>query len=606
MTLRCALKGFSRTHSGFLLVCLALLAVGCRSPLFRGQSPEDDSSIEVVEPSDGVELIRQIAAPEGQTYLQASGVGLVLNLAQTGSDPAPSAMKDTLIGEMRTHDVENPKRYVASDKTAMVHVRALIPPGARAGDRIDVEVRVPHGSKTTDLANGWLMMTRLREKAVLGNRVRTGRVLALAQGNVIIDTTFSGKTEKVFKVRGRILGGGQVKNDRQLGLRLREEYASPFKTTAVATAVNARFHYHDGTSKKGVAEAKDDVHVSLHVPLRYRNNVNRYLQVVRSIAVSEQQPQRIQRLRTLERMLHEPTTASVAALRLEAIGDEAVAVLMTGLRSPNPEVNFYAAEALGYLDVSEAADPLGLAARSERAFRWHALTALSTMDHVSAYDALVELLDSRSAEARYGAFRSLRVRNKRDPLYQGELIGTEDQQFLYHRISTTGEPMIHFSTTSNPEVVLFGMEQRMKPPAFLFAGKNIMLKGTADGRIRLIRFKVSQDEEEKIVSADLDQVIRGIASMGGTYSDVYRAIRSAKAGGYLESRLVVNARAAGNREFHRDAKVSDGKPKTAPIPDLFADRLSEQSDEDRDHSDIDPIEEKTEKKRGFLGRMRDK
>ena len=34
---------------------------------------------------------------------------------------------------------------------------------------------------------------------------------ALAQGNVVIDTTFTGKTEKTYKVRGRILGGGQVK-----------------------------------------------------------------------------------------------------------------------------------------------------------------------------------------------------------------------------------------------------------------------------------------------------------------------------------------------------------------------------------------------------------
>ena len=142
-----------------------------------------------------------------------------------------------------------------------------------------------------------------------------------------------------------------------------------------------------------MATPKDDVNITLEVPLQYRNNINRYLQVVRNVAIGETTPQRADRLKNLERMLHEPTTTALAAIRLEAIGDDATPILQTGLKSPNPEVNFASAEALAYLDVAEAAPALALAAKTERAFRWHALTALSTMDHVSAYDALAELLD---------------------------------------------------------------------------------------------------------------------------------------------------------------------------------------------------------------------
>ena len=601
---------FTCTQPVLLLIALAALgSPGCRSPLFLGQSPDDDadSAKQSVKESDGAELIRQLAVPDGLGYQQVQGVGLVLNLDHTGSSPPPSPLQKELLAEMQTHKAESPESIMNSDRTAIVHVRALIPPGARVGDRIDVEVRVPRGSKTTDLRDGWLMMTRLQEQAVLGNRIRTGRVLALAQGNVVTDTVFGDKQEATYKVRGRILGGAQVQAERMLGLRLREEYASPFKTSAVAAAINARFHYSDRGSKKGVATPRDDVYITLKVPRRYQNNIYRYLQVVRNIAVGESVPQRGERLRTLERMLHEPTSAGIAAIRLEAIGDSAVPILKSGLKSPNREVNFYAAEALAHVDNAEAAPALALAAKTERAFRWHALTALSTMDHVSAYDALSELLDDTSAEARYGAFRSLRIRNPNDPLFKGEVMGMEDREFVYHRITTNGEPMIHFSSTHSPEIVLFGMEQRMEPPAFVFAGKDIMLKGTPDGRIRVIRFQVGQDEEERVVSTHLDHVIRAIAELGGSYTDLYQCISSAKAEGYIHSRLVVNAKAHRNREYHRDAGDDESKGATetahGPIPDMFADRLGEQQNQDRDHSDIDPMSGNSGKKRGFVGRM---
>lgn len=596
----------------FLLVLAVGLgpSAGCRSPLFYGQSPDDeaDSAKESVKESDGAELIRQIAVPDGLGYQQVQGVGLVLNLDHTGSSPPPSPLRDELLSEMQTHKVEGPKRYMNSDRTSIVHVRALIPPGAKPGDRIDVEVRVPRGSKTSDLHNGWLMMTRLREQAILGNRIRTGRVLALAQGNIVTDKVFGAKQEDVYKVRGRILGGAQVQSERMLGLRLREEYASPFKTSAAAAAINARFHYSDGGSKKGVATPRDDVYITLKVPRRYQNNVYRYVQIVRNIAVGESVPERGERLRTLERMLHEPTSAAIAAIRLEAIGETAIPILKSGLKSPNREVNFYAAEALAHLDDAEAAPALALAAKTERAFRWHALAALSTMDHVSAYDALSELLDDTSAEARYGAFRSLRIRNPNDPLFKGQVLGREDREFVYHQITTNGEPMIHFSSTHSPEVVLFGMEQRMTPPAFVFAGKDIMLKGTADGRIRVIRFQVGQDEEERVVSTRLDHVIRAIAELGGSYTDLYQCVASAKVEGYISSRLVVNAKAHRNRQYHRDdedgADGAEDSSETAhgPVPDMFADRLGEQQRRDGDHSDIDPME-KSGKRRGFVGRM---
>ncbi len=226
-------------------------------------------------------------------------------------------------------------------------------------------------------------------------------------------------------------------------------------------------------------------------------------------------------------------------MELEAIGDEAVRILKTGLASSDPEVKFYSAEALAYLDCEAAAQPLADAARDEPAFRWHALTALSTMDHVEAYEALTDLLHVPSAETRYGAFRALRTRNPDDPLVRGEALAGD---FIYHMIPSNGPPMVHFSMTRRPEVVLFGHNQTMLPPAFLFAGREIMVKGLQNGQMRVSRFQAGQPDEETLtVDANTNAMIRAIAQMGGGYAEVLQAVTEAKNSGYLDSRVVINA-----------------------------------------------------------------
>ena len=129
--------------------------------------------------------------------------------------------------------------------------------------------------------------------------------------------------------------------------------------------------------------------------------------MVRAIALRETPGERVVRIESLKGQLLDPVTTARAAIQLEAIGEDGAHVLREGLNSPDLEVRFYAAEALAYLDHEEAAPVLADTALRESAFRWHALTALSAMDHVQAYEALNELLHVPSAETRYGAFRAL-------------------------------------------------------------------------------------------------------------------------------------------------------------------------------------------------------
>ena len=166
-----------------------------------------------------------------------------------------------------------------------------------------------------------------------------------------------------------VLGGGRVLKSRPLALVLKPDHRSVAVSSQIGTVVNRRFHTYAGGTKKGVANPKDDQHIDLIVHPRYKDNVERYMQVVRAIAIKESASQQMARLGLLERQLLDPITAATAALRLEAIGKEGIPVLKTGIKSADPEVRFYAAEALAYLDDKEAAEPLAEAARDVPAFR---------------------------------------------------------------------------------------------------------------------------------------------------------------------------------------------------------------------------------------------
>ena len=458
----------------------------------------------------------------------------------------------SLIDEMQTHDVRTPNQLLASPNTSLELVRGFLPPGVQKGDRIDVEVRVPIRSETASLRGGWLMQTRLRPMEQLGGEVRTGLIIALAEGPVLIDSAFSESDDKVLLTRGRVLGGGVSQTSRPLGLVIKKGNTSIATATLVGGAINSRFYYFDGSKKKGVANPKTDVFIELVLQPRYKSNVWRYMQVVKAIPLREAPVDRLARLQTLQLKLLEPTTAGEAAIHLEAIGKEAITTLKTGLASKDPEVRFHAAEALAYLDEADAAPVLGEAAQHTPAFRWAAIAALGTMDHINAYDALVNLLHISSAEARYGAFRAIRARNPRDPLVRGEVLA--DGKVSYHVVPTTGEPMIHFAKSQRPEIVLFGTDVRLAPPTYLEAGKShdILVKGLDDEHIKVVRFVPGHDDLTEICSPELTQIIPAILKVGGDYTDVLQVMQQAKKKGFVTARIAIDALPQPGRIYERD------------------------------------------------------
>lgn len=562
-------------HYAPWLACLACLALsGCTAPLFRAQSPDVE---ELVELDESVKLVRDLARPIGTNSLKIESVGLVTQLDGTGSDPPPGPLRDTLLGEMLTHEVANPHQVLASPDTSLVLVRGYLRPGTQPGDRFDVEILLPSGSETTSIRNGWLLPSRMREVQMLNNLLHKGHIAALAQGRTLADADFTTTTDPVALTRGRIPGGGVARIARPMGLVIRKGHNSVKTSSLIGAAINARFHYFDRGQKKGVAKPKDDDFIELAVAARYRSNIARYLLVLQSLAVGERPADRSARLKLLEPMLLEPTTAADASLQLEAIGADSLPTLRVGLRSTDSEVRFYAAEALAYLNEHDGVPALLAAAKDEPAFRWHALAALSVLDHTSAYDALTGLMHTTSAETRCGALRALLARNPRDPLVSGESFRDD---FVLNVVPSANDPLIYFAHSQRPEIVIFGHEQTLVPPPFLFAGKSILIKALDDQRLKVCRFEPGREDRELIVTPRVADVVRAIGQLGGGYLEVLQALNEAKDQQLLASRLVVGNRARSGRQLRRESGEEETRVRVAsPIPDLFDNLIDRQPDD---------------------------
>lgn len=533
----------------FWLCIYVLLLGGCSSwnPWNRRSQSPDDAPVGGAK----VKLVGDLAGPYGMYPVKVEAIGLVVGLQGTGSDPGPSPQRAILLEDMQRRGVEKPSQLLASKNTAMVVVRGFLRPGIEKGDTFDIEVRVPSHSDTTSLRGGWLMETHLKEMAVRDGQVFDGQTLGIAEGAILIDPPSGGKQDKVLAARGRILSGGRSLKTRSLGLALKTDHQNVANSARIARAVNSRFfNALPGGVQEGVAKAKTDKYVELKVHPRYKDNVARYMSVVRSVAMEESSLRRQERLKILESQLCDPITSMHAALQLEAVGREGIEVLKKGIATRDAEVKFRAAESLAYLDDDSAAAVLGEIARDQPAFRVFALTALSTMDGFSAHDQLSQLLQAPSAETRYGAFRSLWAKNPLDATIRGEELGG---QFSFHVLAGGEQPMIHVTRSRRPEIVLFGAGQQLKAPFSLEAGPHIMVNSLDDQQIAISKFVPGQADQKRIVSMNVEEVIRAVVELGGTYPDVVQMLQRAKTLKSLPSRFEVDALPQAGRRYDRIA-----------------------------------------------------
>lgn len=558
-----------------VILAAGTAVAGCAGSAIRSQSPEIEALAKL---EAGTRLVGDYCMAWGLGAKRIERAALVTGLASTGSDPPPGPQRSTLVADMQSRGVIEPNRLLASPATALVWVHGFLPPGVRKGERFDVVIEVPPNHDTTSLAGGWLMETRLAEMAIVDNTIRDGHELGVAVGPVLVDPVAEGTRDSKSKLRARVPGGGVSLTDREIGLAISPEHRSFAMSKRLGDWINRRFHAVIRGAKRGVASPKTDRYIALEVPDVYRHNLSRYLRVVQAVAVIEPPEGRHARLQLLTRQMADPVTAPAAALRLEAIGKEAIPTLRDALDSGDPEIRFAAAEALAYLGESVAAPRLAEAAGSLRSARPAALAALSVIDDARGIDALQSLLASRSAETRYGAFRALWKMDRNLPLVRGERLG---DACSLHVLDVAGPPLVHVTRSERPEIVFFGTSHPVDDGLRAEAGPSIVVvvEGT---KARVSRFAAGEADRATEVAAAADEIVRAVIDVGGTYPDAVQFLQQASSARALQSRLAFDAVP---REF--DGRQSIHEEASRQLRDMPADTDDTTAAAARDDDEVD-------------------
>ena len=548
----------SRLLTAGLAAWLSAGPLGC----FPQQTSTSTSRSQVAEDAtDKAELstIGERTIVSNSDPIPVFGIGLVHNLRGTGSSPPPGEHRtalETMIVKMKGR----PKELLddPNKSTSLVLVSAIIPPGCRNGDKVDVTITLPPGSKTTSLKGGVLFPCDLANYELAGNvrQAMTAAGMPSGKAPVASDLTplmgnrmviaegalIAGSAERAEKTDddsgpaelkvGKIWSGGKALMDRPYYFLMSDGGTQPRLALVVAERINSVFHA-TGDRYGKVAEAKVQGKplVVAHVPPAYRLNHGRFLLVARQVPLVPLEPGSPYR-QQLEHDLVRPESALTAAIKLEALGADSRQALRVGLQSESPWVRFASAEALAYLGHPDGAKDLAELAEKHPAMRTHCLTALASMDDGACADLLADLMKKPDAQLRYGAFVALRSADPSHEAIRGKLM---NQSYWLHTISADAEPeqplgsvMIHVAAQRRAEIVIFGSVCPMSGDFSIPLGNDFTVTSKNDGTVTVTRVTVKDGEPTAIplkCRADLGHVLTAIAELGGTYTEAVELVQ---------------------------------------------------------------------------------
>jgi len=557
---------------GALAACAVLALTGAGGK----KKPEVPPKIE--------ETISDVATIYG-TDVRVEGVGLVIGLDGTGSEPAPSWQQKKLVDEMQKAGIQHADRLLKSSNISLVTVRAVVPAGVTAKDKFDIEIELPQASATSSLANGFLMMTRLAQRVQTKEGDKDDKVIATGGGPVMIGSAARPGDPKI----GRVLGGGKALNDTPYAIQIKESRRSGKTSQLIENVIKQRFHETEGGYNKGMAVAKTDSALELKVPKIYHHNQDRYHLIVNYLHLVDNPALREQRMQEWGKDLLDPSKAGVAALRLEGLGPVVIPTLKEALGSPVENVKFFAAESLAYLNDGDSAATLAEVARTKPEFRSFAFKAMAAMDQAASLLKLRALMSDPDPVVRYGAFDALRTLDPYDP-FLGKIAVLDaapepdpnddmaallpgqprkknpprpEDPFTMYVVDCEGPPMVHVTRFQRCELVIFGKNQKMLTPVVLGSGGPLLLNAS-DGdeklQITKITAKILDSPEVRVTCGlDLAEVVRQTANVGASYPDVVALLMTASNQKNLPGPLVFDALPAASRVYDM-AQLSGAAP----------------------------------------------
>ncbi|MGI6657739.1 MAG: flagellar basal body P-ring protein FlgI [Desulfobulbus sp.] len=246
----------------------------------------------LVAPADNARAtrIKDLADIEGVRENQLMGYGLVIGLDGTGDDIKKSVFTRqamiNMIKRMGMTMTDDVFRQMKTDNVAAVMVTAQLPPFARPGSPIDIQVSSI--GDASSLSGGTLLMTPLKGP--------DGMTYAVAQGPLAVGAiSFGGKAAKAqknFPTSGRITGGAIVERAVDFSLPPSGELLYQLRETDFTTAsrmtdaINARFG-------AGTARSMDSRTVKVVRPAGFRGDMVAFISDLESIEIEPDRPAKI-------------------------------------------------------------------------------------------------------------------------------------------------------------------------------------------------------------------------------------------------------------------------------------------------------------------------
>lgn len=552
---------------GLVGLC-CLLATGCVDPVKRQMIVEENEKVRDLN----VPLVGDIVDVGNGGPMQVDGVGLVRGLAGTGHCPAGfyrTEMEQYLLKHMGNRGGEiahlEPKvrvRQLLDDPdNALVIVTGYIPSGCQKGDRFDVSIKLPDGSKTTSLAGGYLELCMLHDyqteanlsnsaKYQNSNRFVKGHILSHAKGPLVVG--FGANTDVHELKHAKVWLGGAARIDRPYTFSMKKDTRTLQAANKVAERISfmyeedpkARARRAEYTERENqilqmgnlaqqlnarseagsekIAKASKDSVIFVRIPFGYRFDHQRFVDVAGRTPVHPNDPDLPRYQKRLAKMLLDPRDTRRAALHLEALGRDMVPTLKTGLDSDHPFVRFCSAEALAYLGSTAGVEALGKLAQQHPILATHCTTALANLGENVCRDRLADMLAGDEPALRCAAFHALTSLDERDSRLGG--FEFKEGHWLY-RVPHAPSRMIYYSTSKRPQIVLFGNKITLQAGTRVMIPKDFTVTPDEKTGGFLVKRITARGETQRPTSSNLGEILSHLAELGATYPEMVDFLR---------------------------------------------------------------------------------
>ena len=438
-------RGISSLGTAFV-VCCAVVFCGCAGP-------KEEPKAEKIENYDitigGLTNFYQT----GET--DVIGVGIVAGLAGTGSSQCPADLRETLVRfiqqQLKSDDTVEANQFIDSKNTAVVEVFGEISPLSRKGQSFDVMVAPVFSTQTTSLDGGHLFMTKMKPLSRLSFYDRQSPTMATAKGAIFVNKTSDAKNEKKYYV----LGGGKVYDQPELSLVILQP--NYFTAAAIRDQLNERFG-------KGTAVAPSPGEVFLKIPVKYRDEKAKFLEMVTTFYLSNDPGQRAKRMDRLIEDLVSGEDSVSAEIALETMGNPAVERLWELLDSDDERVRLQAGRCLLNIGDDKGLDVLRRIAEDKGSSRrGEAIKAIGTgANRRDAVNSLNKFLSVDDFDFRYGIYDQLRDIDNVS-ITKTAVAG----EFMIDSIACDGPKVIFVTRAGKPRITIFGEPLYCKSDVFV-------------------------------------------------------------------------------------------------------------------------------------------